>query len=146
MGSPVTTTVREPGFTISREADYNLASIESAATRLKSWAVIMGVGLGGAPFVRLTSDLTAFVHLPIAREVDASEEDGISSGVIDTGDVIEVVSVPFDEMRNTAALLKGDLDSDWDFAGPIEFHADPEGFRSGSMRAPVIAKRVRVAA
>ena len=39
MGSPITTTVREPGFTISREADYNLASIESAATRAGAEAI-----------------------------------------------------------------------------------------------------------
>lgn len=137
---------RERGFTVSRASGYSLGEIEEAATRLKSWAVIMGVGITGPAFVRLSSDLTAFVHLPIDREVDTSVEDGITSGATPASHVAEGRDVTFDEMRPTATALRNEAEQLGNIAGHAEYHAGPDGMRHGTLYVPVEPSRAARAA
>lgn len=142
MGYQNDLTNRESGFTICREAEFTLGGLEDAATRLKSWAVIMGVGVAGPAFVRLTSDMTAHVHLPVDREIDTSVEDGITSGTISAGAGMQRDAITFEAMRDEARSLKAEIGVDRESAGPIEFHSGQDGMRLGSLFAPVIERRV----
>lgn len=137
MSHTPTLSTRPASHTIAREAPYTLAAVEEAANRLRSWAVIMGVPITGRPFVRLNSDLTAFVHLPVDRAVDTTREDSMISGVISPGEVMEFPAVPFDDIRPDAVSTKADLPESCELAGPVEYHAGPGGLRSGALVAPV---------
>lgn len=133
---------RDAGYTICREAAFTLSDVESAATRLKSWAVIMGVGVAGPAFVRLTSDMTAHIHLPVDRAVDTSAEDGITSGRISAGAGMSRDAVAFDEMRDEARALRAEIGAGRESAGPVEFHSGPDGMRVGSLFAPVMERHI----
>ena len=123
---------RASGYTVSRASGYGLGEVEEAATRLKSWAVIMGIPITGPAFVRLSSDLAAFVHLPIDRAVDTSVEDGISAETMPDAQVVEGRDVTFDEMRTTATALRNEAEQLGNIAGHAEYHAGPDGMRRGT--------------
>jgi len=137
MQPKLTASPRAAGYTISRTTGYTLAEIEEAATRLKSWAVIMNVTVTGPAFVRLSSDMVAFVHLPVDRALDTSMEDGIVADPMPATDVIEGHDVSFDEMRSTAAALRSEAARVGEVSGHAEYHAGPDGMRSGTLVVPV---------
>lgn len=137
MQPKLTVNPRAAGYTISRTTGYTLAEVEEAANRLKSWAVIMNIPVTGPAFVRLSSDMVAFVHLPVDRALDTSMEDGIVADTMPATDVVEGSEVPFDEMRPAAAAFRTEASEAGEVAGHVEYHGGRDGMRSGTLVVPL---------
>lgn len=125
--------------TVCRFSDANLEAIEASAARLRHWAVLREVQPQGEPFLRLGCGARLVVHLPIAGCADPEAETGILPGRLQPGHVVVLPCVCFGQVSDLAASLRDWLESNSELAGPVEFHAGPQGFSRGDLVFPVAA-------
>jgi hypothetical protein len=123
--------------TVSRQADFTATGVAEAATRLRSWALIMGEQLTGLPFLRISGELHCEVHIPVAGKVHPHPQTGISLEMGEGGQAVALRTVRFDEMRGVLRELTGEIAVDFGLAGPVEFHPASAEFRHGTLIWPV---------
>ena len=123
--------------TVSRQAPLTQAGIAEAATRLRSWALIVGEQLTGLPFLRISGELHCEVHIPVAGKVHPHPETGVSMEMGEGGPAVAVRMVRFEELRAVLRELNGEIAVDCGLAGPVEFHPSSAEFRHGTVVWPV---------
>lgn len=123
--------------TIGCRSGFSRTEIATAATRLRSWALISGEQLTGLPFLRISGELYCEVHIPVAGKVRPHPETGVSLEIGDGGPAVAVRTVRFEEVRSVIRELSGEIAVDCGSAGPVEFHPASAEFRQGTLVWPV---------
>lgn len=109
------------------------AEMETHSQRLRSWAMIMGVKLAGHPFVRFDTPGAGSVHLPtvISAAPRTDLETGINAGETPPATLVEVMGVPFGEVRAVAEALGRQFATDG--TPVIEYVRADHGFDPGTI-------------
>lgn len=123
--------------TIACRAGLNSGEIATAATRLRSWALISGEQLTGLPFLRISGEQYCEVHIPVAGKVRPHPETGVSMELGDGGPAVAVRTVRFEEIKSVLRELGGEIAVDCGIAGPVEFHPASAEFLQGTLVWPV---------
>lgn len=126
-----------PTRTVSRRASLDRTEIATAATRLRSWALISGEQLTGLPFLRISGEQYCEVHIPVVGKVRPHPETGVSLEIGEGGPAVAVRTVRFDEVRAVLRELGGEIAIDCGIAGPVEFHPASAEFLQGTLVWPV---------
>ena len=137
MRYTLTPSTLPPLRTVSRQADLTPTSIAEAATRLRSWSLIIGEQLTGLPFLRISGELHCEVHVPVAGRVRPNPETGVSMEIGEGGLAVALRTVRFEELRAVMRELNGEIAADCGLAGPVEFHPSSAEFRHGTVVWPV---------
>lgn len=121
--------------TISIPVNWTLAEVEGGAQRLRSWAMISGVGVAGSPFATLDSPMSGTVHLPIASESMPHPQTGIRLDAVNASPYVAAESVRFSESR---AVIRALRDAYETHGVRAELHACGSDFMSGEVRLPIL--------
>ena len=146
MRYTLTPSTLPPLRTVSRQADLTSAGIADAATRLRSWSLIIGEQLTGLPFLRISGELHCEVHVPVAGRVHPHPQTGVSMEIGQGGPAVALRTVRFEELRGVMRELTGEIAADCGLAGPVEFHPSSAEFRHGTVVWPVHRIPPRLAA
>lgn len=126
-----------PARTVSRQAELTPTGVADAATRLRSWALIIGEQVTGLPFLRISGELHCEVHVPVAGRVHPHPQTGVSAEMGDGGLAVALRTVRFEELRTVMRELNGEIAADCGLAGPVEFHPSTAEFHHGTVVWPV---------
>ncbi len=137
MQYELTPSVTQPVCTVVRRTTPTLAAISQEATRLRSWALIMGERVTGLPFARLLGPETCSVHLPVEGRVTPHPETGIEREDSAGQACMSLRVVRFDELRDVLRELSAEIAVDCGLAGAPEFHPSTAEFTLGTVLWPV---------
>lgn len=91
--------VRDREKTVMGRAAFQRDDVERMADRLRSWALIRGETITGAPFMRLCGAVDVQVHLPVSGKMSPHLETGIEGDIAEGGPIGTIHNVPFAEVR-----------------------------------------------
>lgn len=132
MNKTIAYGVRAPLRTVTLQADFNLAAVTAAATRLRSWAMMRGVEIAGPPLLRLSGATACNVHVPLADEAMPHPETGIALDRCPGGESATLQDVRFGEVRAFVHELLAALGAP-QHAASLEYHSLDGDFVTGAV-------------
>lgn len=120
------TEYRDTTRTVYVQSSLTPKDLSESASRLRSWAAIIGVPVAGKPVAQISGS-SVRVHVPIGEEVMPHPETGIRLGALPSGTVNRTSEMSFTDLPRTASrLLPGST---------LEFHSLDGNFFSGDIVA-----------
>jgi hypothetical protein len=123
-------------------SDLTTSGIEDRATRLRSWALIVGATISGPAFVTLRGAEGGRVCLPLAEWYPAHPETGVTVEREPASSVARLYGATIADARTLAEMALAELGGCRAAGGDPEFHPTARNLLEGDVVIPLQADAV----